>query len=121
MFFQIDQPSFGLPREFYEDPATYAEYVDAYKTYIVDVARVMSREAGQNVPDAMLMVAADNVFDFESQLALVSKKLIAIKLTNNIFGLGQCADSRLVSLRASYAGGRGSIPRQGDRSTVLET
>ncbi len=61
----------SLPREVYLDPSSYTEYVDAYKKYIVDVARVMSRELGTAVPDPELQAQADNIFDFEIQIAQV--------------------------------------------------
>ena len=71
MSFQIDQPSFILPREFYVDQVTYAPYIEAYKTYIVNVARVMAREAGNTVDDATLTQKAEDIFTFEAKLAEV--------------------------------------------------
>jgi hypothetical protein len=55
----------------YEDPGSYVEYIDAYKKFIIDVARVMTREAGQNVPDANLTAAVEDLFEFERVLATV--------------------------------------------------
>ena len=64
-------PGFVLPRDFYVDPVTYAAPVEAYKQYIVDIARVMTREIGQNVDDAVLRQKAEDIFTLESTFAEV--------------------------------------------------
>lgn len=54
------------------DPSSFSEYINAYKEYIVDVAEVMSNYVGEAVPRPILMAAADNIFNFEQELATVS-------------------------------------------------
>eukprot|EP00094_Tigriopus_californicus_P009374 TCALIF_09039-PA protein Name:"Similar to ECE1 Endothelin-converting enzyme 1 (Bos taurus)" AED:0.18 eAED:0.18 QI:17/0/0/0.68/0.73/0.75/16/0/656 len=66
----IDQTSLALPRDFYIDQDTYADYISAYKNYIVDIARVMTREIGSGVSDTALIQAADNIVAFETKLAI---------------------------------------------------
>ena len=51
---QVDQPDLGLPLSMYLDLDSYADYIAAYKTYMVDTARVMVRELGTAVPDEQL-------------------------------------------------------------------
>jgi len=65
----VDQTSLGLARSMLVAPDDYADYVTAYKNYIIDVARVISREAGTFVDDIQLIQRADNIFEFESRLA----------------------------------------------------
>ena len=50
----MDQPDLGLPLSMYLDLDSYADYIAAYKTYMVDTARVMSRELDTRVPDEEL-------------------------------------------------------------------
>jgi len=66
----VDQPDLGLPLSMYLDLDSYADYIAAYKTYMVDTARVMVRELGTAVPDEQLAMAADKIFDFEMNVAL---------------------------------------------------
>merc|ERR1712212_437346 len=61
----VDQPDLGLPLSMYLDLDSYADYIAAYKTYMVDTARVMVRELATAVPDEQLAMAADKIFDFE--------------------------------------------------------
>ena len=51
---QVDQPDLGLPLSMYLDLDSYADYIAAYKTYMVDTARVMVRELATAVPDEQL-------------------------------------------------------------------
>ena len=51
---QVDQPDLGLPLSMYLDLDSYADYIAAYKTYMVDTARVMVRELGTAIPDEQL-------------------------------------------------------------------
>ena len=51
---KVDQPDLGLPLSMYLDLDSYADYIAAYKTYMVDTARVMSRELDTHVPDEQL-------------------------------------------------------------------
>merc|ERR1719187_1423698 len=44
--------------------------IAAYKTYMVDTARVMVRELGTGVSDEQLAMAADKMFDFEKEVAM---------------------------------------------------
>jgi len=66
----VDQPDLGLPLSMYLDLDSYADYIAAYKTYMVDTARVMVRELATAVPDEQLAMAADKIFDFEKNVAL---------------------------------------------------
>ena len=50
----MDQPDLGLPMSMYLDLDSYADYIAAYKTYMVDTARVMVRELGTGVSDEQL-------------------------------------------------------------------
>lgn len=70
--FQVDQPGLGLPRDFLVDPGNFEDQITAYKDYIVDVARIMTRETGEGVADIDLIQAADKMVAFETQLATVS-------------------------------------------------
>ena len=54
MIDQVDQPDLGLPLSMYLDLDSYADYIAAYKTYMVDTARVMVRELATAVPDEQL-------------------------------------------------------------------
>ena len=73
----------------YLDLDSYADYIAAYKTYMVDTARVMVRELGTGVSDEQLALvgsfsvqrclivstkrifqAADKMFDFEREVAM---------------------------------------------------
>ena len=44
----------------------------AYKSFIVETAVVMTRETGANVPVEDLRKSAEELFEFETQLAKVS-------------------------------------------------
>ena len=85
----MDQPDLGLPMSMYLDLDSYADYIAAYKTYMVDTARVMVRELGTGVSDEQLAMvgscfmqrrlivstkrifqAADKMFDFEREVAM---------------------------------------------------
>jgi len=66
----VDQPDLGLPMSMYLDLDSYADYIAAYKTYMVDTARVMVRELGTGVSDEQLAMAADKMFDFEREVAM---------------------------------------------------
>lgn len=69
----VDQTSLALPRDFYLDTeGSYDEYIQAYKNFIVDVAVVMTREAGENVPIEELKASAEDLYAFEKQLARFS-------------------------------------------------
>ena len=57
---QVDQPDLGLPLSMYLDLDSYADYIAAYKTYMVDTARVMVRELGTAVPDEQLAMVSPN-------------------------------------------------------------
>ena len=61
------------------DPESYAEPVAAYKQYIVDVARVMTREAGENVPDSVLVQRAEDIFTLEKTFAGVSRVVFVVR------------------------------------------
>jgi len=65
----LDQPDLGLPMSMYLDLDSYADYITAYKTFMVDTARVVVRELGTAVTDEELAMAVDKVFDFEAALA----------------------------------------------------
>lgn len=52
------------------DQDSYADYISAYKNYIVDIARVMTRETGESVSDTSLIQAAENIVAFETKLAI---------------------------------------------------
>ena len=56
---QVDQPDLGLPLSMYLDLDSYADYIAAYKTYMVDTARVMVRELGTAVPDEQLAMVSN--------------------------------------------------------------
>jgi len=67
----VDQPDLGLPLSMYLDLESYAEYITAYKTFMVDTARVLVRELGTSVTEEQLVAAADKVFDFETRVAMM--------------------------------------------------
>eukprot|EP00092_Neocalanus_flemingeri_P034170 GFUD01037162.1.p1 GENE.GFUD01037162.1~~GFUD01037162.1.p1 ORF type:complete len:770 (-),score=219.06 GFUD01037162.1:48-2252(-) len=67
----VDQPGLGLPQSMYLDVDSYAEYIAAYKTFMVDTGSVLVRELGSGVSDETLMAKADEVFEFERQIAMV--------------------------------------------------
>ena len=77
----VDQPSLALPRDFYMDQETYADYIEAYKTYIVDVARVFVRETTAGISDEELRQHAEELFAFEYRLARVKRRLNKISLS----------------------------------------
>ena len=56
---QVDQPDLGLPLSMYLDLDSYADYIAAYKTYMVDTARVMVRELATAVPDEQLAMVSN--------------------------------------------------------------
>ncbi|KAI2799808.1 NEDD8 protease nep2 [Blomia tropicalis] len=66
---QFDSPSFGLGRKEYANQSSYATSVNAYRTYMHNVA---SHMAGPNVDRSMLDSRLKEIFDFESKLALAS-------------------------------------------------
>ena len=39
----VDQPDLALPRDMYLDTESYADYITAYKTFMLDTATVMAR------------------------------------------------------------------------------
>jgi len=55
----------------YLDLESYADYIAAYKTYMVDTANVMVRVLATGVTEETLMAKAEEVFEFERQIALV--------------------------------------------------
>jgi len=65
----VDQPSLGLPMSMYLDPEKYSDYITAYKTFMVDTARVIVREVGSGVTEDQLAKSAEEVFAFESSVA----------------------------------------------------
>merc|ERR1711892_8313 len=67
----VDQPGLGLPLSMYLDLESYADYIAAYKTYMVDTAKVMVRVLATGVTEETLMAKAEEVFEFERQIALV--------------------------------------------------
>merc|ERR1712013_477893 len=67
----IDQPSLGLPLSMYLDLDSYSSYIMAYKTFIVETAKVIVRELGTAVTEDTLAAKAEEVFEFERQLAQV--------------------------------------------------
>ena len=56
----------------YMDLDSYADYIAAYKTFMVETAKVFVREMGTAVSEETLMAKADEIFEFERQIALVS-------------------------------------------------
>ena len=83
---KLDQPSFALPRAMYVNPESFAVYVAAYKEYIVDVARVISREEGNGISDETLIQAAEDIFTLEAKLAEVRKagKIFCAVMMNSL-------------------------------------
>ena len=75
-FVKIDQPSLGLPLSMYLDLDSYSSYIMAYKTFIVETAKVIVRELGTAVTEETLVAKAEEVFEFERQLAQVSQEYI---------------------------------------------
>ena len=73
-FVKIDQPSLGLPLSMYLDLDSYSSYIMAYKTFIVETAKVIVRELGTAVTEETLAAKAEEVFEFERQLAQVSQE-----------------------------------------------
>jgi len=67
----IDQPDLALPLSMYLDLDSYADYITAYKTFMVASASVIARELGSQVSNLDLIQKAEEVFEFERQLALV--------------------------------------------------
>lgn len=67
----IDQPGLGLPLSMYLDLESYASYITAYKTFMVDLARVIVRELGTGVTEDMLLESAEQIFEFEREIAQV--------------------------------------------------
>ena len=61
-----------MPLSMYLDLESYADYIAAYKTFIIECAKVMVRELGTGVSDESVIAKADEVFEFERQIALVS-------------------------------------------------
>jgi hypothetical protein len=104
---KVDQPDLALPREMYLDQESYAEYIQAYKDFIVQTAVVITRyfnmrmwlrllrnvfflifrELGENVVEEKLRQSAENIFQFERFLAIVS----AIFLVKSGFRYLLCA------------------------------
>lgn len=62
----------ALPREMYLKPDEYADFITAYKTFMLKTAKVMTRELGENVSPDLLGAAVENIFTFETSLAYVS-------------------------------------------------
>ena len=50
----MDQPDLGLPMSMYLDLDSYADYIAACKTFMVDTAKVVVRELGSTVTDEQL-------------------------------------------------------------------
>ena len=75
-FVKIDQPSLGLPLSMYLDLDSYSSYIMAYKTFIVETAKVIVRELGTAVTEETLAAKAEEIFEFERQLAQVSREFI---------------------------------------------
>lgn len=67
----IDQPELGLPHSMYLDEDSYSDYIAAYKTFIVNSARVLVRELGTAVTGDTLIQKANEIFEFEKQIAMV--------------------------------------------------
>jgi hypothetical protein len=61
-----------MPLLMYLDLESYADYIAAYKTFMIECAIVMVRELGTGVSDESVIAKADEVFEFERQIALVS-------------------------------------------------
>ena len=107
----------------YLDPDSYADYINAYKTFILDTAKIMTRfvhyytlekssvvieiilrllpfrELGENVGLDLLGAAVENIFAFEVALARVSKSIsvqqkINIKLFNLVLSCFSSFPSR---------------------------
>jgi len=67
----IDQPSLGLPLSMYLDEASYADYIAAYKKFMLEVATVYVRELGTGVTEESLTASVEEVFLFEQQIAQI--------------------------------------------------
>lgn len=67
----VDQPDLGLPQSMYLDTESYADYITAYKTFMVESAKVFVKEMSSGVSEETLMAKADEVFEFERQIAMV--------------------------------------------------
>jgi len=67
----IDQPSLGLPLSMYLDPESYADYITAYKTFMYDVAKVVSLHLQSGVTDDDIGSSVEAAFEFEKSLALI--------------------------------------------------
>ena len=52
----------------YMDLDSYAAYIAAYKTFMVETAKVLVREMGTAVTEETLMAKADEIFEFERQI-----------------------------------------------------
>ena len=65
----VDQPELGLPLSMYLDVESYESYITAYKTYMVDIAKVVARELGSSVTDADITASVDATFEFERSMA----------------------------------------------------
>ena len=70
---QVDQPSLGLAHSMYLDPESYSDYITAYKTFMFEVARVVVRELGSSVTDDQIHSQVEQVFAFETKIAMVSQ------------------------------------------------
>ena len=57
----------------YLDTESYAEYITAYKTFMSEVARVVVRELGSSVTDDQIHSQVEQVFAFETKIAMVSQ------------------------------------------------
>ena len=55
----------------YLDTESYADYITAYKTFMVESAKVFVKEMSSGVSEETLMAKADEVFEFERQIAMV--------------------------------------------------
>ena len=71
---KIDQPDLGLPLSMYLDLDSYASYISAYKTFMVELAKVIVRELGTGVTEETLVAKAEEIFEFERQIAQVSRE-----------------------------------------------
>ncbi len=66
----VDQPGLILAQDVYLNEGDFADYVDAYKTFIVDaVTEIATEVSGLTLDQAAVEAAADAVFELEKALA----------------------------------------------------
>ena len=56
----------------YLDQEKYATYIAAYKTFMMDTARIMVKEVGSAVSDESLATSVEQIFELETGIASVS-------------------------------------------------